>query len=840
MIPIPRKKEIQQLMHGYNTMQNNGSLQIRFVCGEAGSGKTVLVNQFLEEAGKEAEQTLFVSSYCSIRSEYNIPYQPFKELLKQLLNDVKEEEENDTEKVRKTRIKEALTFCAKTVLDHAPDLVGSFIPGVSVLSAIGQSFFKEKEDKPVASVDETKILEQYVDAIRAISAKYKLVLILDDLQWIDNSSVNLLYQLIIGLQNSPVFIIGCYRSTDIDITVDGEKHPLSKLITEVKISHGNVFINLDLADENERKSMMNAMLDSEKNIYDTRFREKLFEHTNGNPLFVNELINLLKEEGMLVHNNDHVWMNNAGLHWKSYPVRIEGIIQERIGRLEDSLVEILSHASVQGYNFIAQVLSKTMGEPERNLLLTLSKTLQKQHHLINENDCVRSSQGIVSRFNFSNYIFQQYLYQELSMTQRMMLHSDTAAILEDYFKDNIEEVSGDIAHHYELSGEYEKAIKYIKITVASMMRISGYEEAAVLIKKAISFLDEMAQTEEVKKEILYFTIQLCICYRTTKGWGNPEVGWLYDKALDLCNELQEFDHIEVILFGKWSVHLAKLELKKCLELAHKNKEIAEEQNNNIMRLNALVALANTEFWMGNLNKAETYSLSLLEELEKDASLKKEQELNRLFAFMFLLLVSYHKNTPSEASEYKRQLLELIAVSKDNFCQVVAYQALSWHSWLTGEVENLNVYVRKFAEIAEKYNFRFYIGISKMFYGASLYLKNIEDNTTEDLIKEGYRILTDSSQSDPTSMHSIFGLILARYYRKKGRQELFRELMDKTIETSLKSNEKCYLDELYILMADYYREKGETDKAAEYLQKVLKTAQENGASNTIRKIKTITN
>ena len=94
MIPIPRKKEIDQLMHGYNTMQNNSSLQIRFVCGEAGSGKTVLVNQFLEEAGKEAEQTLFVSSYCSIRSEYNIPYQPFKELLKQLLNDVKEEEDN--------------------------------------------------------------------------------------------------------------------------------------------------------------------------------------------------------------------------------------------------------------------------------------------------------------------------------------------------------------------------------------------------------------------------------------------------------------------------------------------------------------------------------------------------------------------------------------------------------------------------------------------------------------------------------------------------------------------------------------------------------------------------
>ena len=92
-----------------------------------------------------------------------------------------------------------------------------------------------------------------------------------------------------------------------------------------------------------------------------------------------------------------------------------------------------------------------MGETERDLLMTLSRKLQKQYHLVNEGPCVRSARGLVSEFNFSNYIFQQYLYQELSATQRMILHGDIAVILEELFRDNIGEVAGDISLNFVLA-----------------------------------------------------------------------------------------------------------------------------------------------------------------------------------------------------------------------------------------------------------------------------------------------------------------------------------------------------------------------------------------------------
>lgn len=797
---VQREKEKKKLMDAYQAMRQSGRQQLRFVIGEAGSGKTVLINQFLDEISATMDQTLVVSSSCSVQSDYNIPYQPFKELLKQLLKDVDEEDAKDS---GKEKFKEVFRFCARTVFEHAPDLLGNFIPGTSIISAIGLNLFQEKEKKSAGSIDESKIVEQYVDAIRSIAEKYRLVLMVDNLQWIDVASVNLLYQLVIGLKNSPVMIIGCYRSTDIDIIVGGEKHPLSKLITEVKISLGNVFVDLDKVSEGDRRELMEKMLDSKRNILDGYFRDKLFERTNGNPLFINELMNLLIEKGMVVSNNDGVWSNNANLDWDSYPVRIEGIIQERIGRLEDSLVEVLSYASVQGYTFIAQVLSKTMDTPERNILMTLSKILQKQHHLVTEGDCIRCSQGIVSKFNFSSYIFQQYLYQELSQTQRMMLHSDIARILEDYFKNNIEEAAGDIARHYEMSEEYEKAIKYIGITVDSMMRISAYGKAATLVKKALGFLKDMPQSSETRRETLYFTIRLCICYRAIKGWGDPEVEWLYDQALDLCEENQDFENIDIVLFGKWTIYLTKLELDRCLQQVQKNLEMADKYKNRKLRLNSLISAANTYFWLGDLEKTCEYGELFLSEAAMDGAGDGSSNLDSLLANMFLMLAEQMQGKKEKAGLRYLRIQGEKAKNKDVFYQVVAGQALCWYNWGEKDWDALYGQARELTETAEKYNFCFYLGIGKMFYGAALYEKCVDDVNAENVIKDGYRILTESSKSSPTAMHSLYGLILGEFYRKSGNRDEFKTFIDAVIQTAETHNECVYLEKLHKLKEVYH-------------------------------------
>ena len=822
---ISRRKEYKNLENAYKHSQQAGKLQLCFITGEAGMGKTVLANMFMNEIAEDNDQTLFVSVFCCIRSEYNIPYQPFKELLKQLLQDIKNtEEQQPVEKTKGTRIKDALTFSAKMICDHAPDLIGSFIPGASIVAAIGQSFINKSENKKdVIAIDESKILEQYVDAIRAIAKRYKLVMFIDDLQWIDNLSVNLLYQLIMGLQNSPVMIIGCYRSTD--IATDGIQHPMHKLLTEVKIQFGNVFINLDRQSKEERLAFMNAMLNAEANVYDTDFREKLFQRTNGNPLFVSELIGLLKENGMLVKNSNSFWKNNDNLEWNSYPVRIEGIIQERIGKLEESLLETLTYASVQGYRFIAQVLSKTMGEPERDMLVTLSKKLQKQYNLVYEDGYTRSGTGLLSHFNFSNYIFQQYLYHELSMSQRIMLHSDVAAILEELYKDSHNEVAADIAKHYELSGEYSKAIPYIRITVGSMIQLSAYTEAVSLIKKALIMLEEAEQTAETQKEKLHFLVQLCICYRSIKGWGKPEVRVLYERAKKLSKELREFEYINIILFGIWAIQLAKLNLDECLILARKHINAAQKHQNKTTTLTALISLVNTLFWLGKLTEADETINSFMSLIDEKALKNETNQLNHLLALMFSLLIAREQDNAEKAKQVENHITELVNTSRNRFYQVVGYRALAWYAFLSENNDALGEYSEKMVEQSKKYGFNFYHGIGQMFYGASIVDTNPAE--AEHIIKQGYRQLTELSNSDVTAMHSVYTLILGKLYLKTQQHNLFCDFMKEEIKLSLSKNERCYLSEMHLLTATYYKNKDES-KYKELLNDALRMAKENGS------------
>lgn len=832
---VRREVQMAQLWQAYQALER-GSCQLCFIPGEAGTGKSVLLDLFARELDEKTENTLIASTFCCIRSEYSIPYQPFKELLKQLMQEVRENEEVEKQtRTRGEKLKEAFAFSARMLLEHAPDLIDNFIPVGTVLGAIGQHFMGNGEEKPEknSAPDEAKIIEEYINTLRAVSSKYRLVLLIDDLQWIDKPSVNLLYQLSVVLRDCPVLIVGSYRSTDIDVAMDGEKHPMDRLINEVKISYGNVFIHLDNIDIRDRRRFMDNLLDREANVYDAVFRNVLFERTGGNPLFVSELVCLLKEEGVLEQNEVGIWINHEIPDWQSYPVRIEGIIRERIGRLEDSMIEILSQASVQGYRFIVQVLSRTMGETERDILMTLSRKLQKQYHLVNEGPCVRSAGKLMSEFNFSNYIFQQYLYQELSATQRMLLHGDIAVILEELFRDNLGEVVGDIARHYELAGEPEKALKYIEITVDKMLDVSGYTEASALLAKALEqFSGEMDDHARLR-----FMVKQCFCYRSIKGWADDETAQLYTEAEKLSRMLGCDDYMETILFGQWTICLVKLELDHCLELASRYRAMAKEKNDLSMEFMSLITFINTHFWRGELREADTClrEFKMLYD-EKAADFRIELAIEILYD-MFGLLTSFQLGDYERTAGAKGQLIRKISVTKDKFCQCIVYQALTWQEYLAGDWEQSGKYAEILLELAKVGGYPFYISVGYLFHGA--FVARTDINGGIGFIQQGYRVLRGKTDLEITSMHSVYGLLLNTVYLENGRYDDLNDSLPGVIEASVRTKEICYLSELYLLQARYYLAIGNAVSADAAFNKAFQVVEQTGALHAgemIRKFK----
>lgn len=803
---IRRDKEMQLLWQAYDTLKD-GHGRVCFISGEAGMGKSVLLDMFFRELEEKSEETLIASTFCSIRSEYSIPYQPFKEVLKQFMQEVKENEKQEKEeRPRKEKLKDALSFSARMLLEHAPGLIDNFIPMGTVLSALGNHILGNMEIKheKQGSSSESTIVEEYINTLKAISKKYPLVLFIDNLQWIDKPSVNLLYQLSVALRNSPVLIVGSYRCIDIDMLVDGEKHPMTHLINEVKINHGNVFIRLNKAEEDAKRMFLDNLLDREANIYTANFRQTLFERTEGNPLFVHEMICLLKEKGILIQNELGIWTNKNIPDWQSYPVRIEGIIHERIGRLEDSMIEILSQASVQGTRFIVQVLSRTIGETSRDLLVILSRKLQKQYHLVNEGDCIRLSQGIVSEFNFSNYIFQQYLYQELSASHRMLLHGDIAVILEDIFQNNINDVAGDIARHYELAGEPEKALKYIAITVDKMLEISAFREASSLITKVL----EQYPIEIDDHTRLTYTAKQCLCIRSTKGWGSPITKHWYEQAEILSKKTSCFDYIDIILFGQWAIYLIKLDLDHALELAQRYYSRAKEKDSITMEFMSLITLINTYFWLGEYSNANKY-IKLFQQKEAACSPETKVTEEALILYhMFHLLVSFQLANYDSALDSKKSLLNAIATTKDRFYKCIAYQALTWQEYLAGNREQSGEYALTLLNMAQESGYPFYIAIGDMFYGAFIASENLDEGILQ--IQKGYKLLSDAANHLNPAMHIIYALLLYNTYLNGGKYSEIEAGLASIIETAISKKERCYLSELYIIQGRYYQVIGEVE------------------------------
>lgn len=821
-----RDREVDNLLSAFYELEK-GKLQIRFVNGEAGSGKSTLVGMFIDEIKPQAAQTIITTGFCNLPSDYNLPYQPFKDLLKQLFEEARQLQE--TAPTRKETVRNVINFSAQMLLKYAPNLIGSLIPGGSLVSEISQSIIEEtqlveklqkKSEEPPGRLDESQITEQFIRFVQAFTKEYRLVLVVDNLQWVDIPSVNLMYQMVIALRDCPVLFIGCYRSTDVDIPVNGEKHPLDKLINEVKISQGNVFIQLDQIKADERRTFMNRMLDSEPNAYTSDFRDKLFERTNGNPLFVTELIDLFKEENEIVRNGQGEWVDGPYLDWQLYPVKIEGIIRERIGRLEDSLVQVLSHASVQGYHFIAQVLSRTLHEPEREMLRNLSKKLQKQYHLVTEGECVRLKKSLISRFSFSNYIFQQYLYQELGQTERMLLHEDVAMALEEMYKDHLNEVSNDIAYHYEMAGEYEKAVYYMQLTASEMMRLSAYTKAIPILQKAIGYLQEEAE-EESLGDLFELSIRLCVCFRSTKGWGDGETIRAYEIADTYRRRTGDSRYDDFLAFGQWTILMTQLRFQECIDLMENYLESKGEELSVEGKQSAYISLINTYFWMGDFPK----TADILGRLESTYPQQPFSRTNQALYHFLKLNISLQTGHLEKSVEEREKIIRQFTAEENRFTQVIIWQAVCWHAFLTGEWDLCREYARKLLDMSQKYSFYYYICIGKMFVGATLPPE--EYAKARVYVDEGYAGL-DHHKDHKALTHSLYKLIVGMLLFRSGQFDACREVIDEGIETCRAIGEYCYVPQLYLLQGVCNEKQGDRQTAAEAFLTCMEIARQCGA------------
>ncbi|MSP12218.1 MAG: hypothetical protein EXR62_04580, partial [Chloroflexi bacterium] len=379
---VTREKELAEL-NAYFDQALAGKGQICFITGEPGQGKTTLALEFARRAQQAHPELATAAGVCDPQTGQGDPYLPFRTML-QILTDTSAARPQSQPTLRRQTLVQA---SIEVLLDWGPDLIETFVPGAALATKIGSAIGKQtgladklgkwmgkgKPDTFVAApVEQNQIFQQYVNVITRLSAQVPLLLLLDDAQWADSSSIDLLFYLVRRMQESRILLVVTYREAELELGRQGERHPLTKVVVEAKRYLGN--ITIDLA-QSQGRAFVDALLDSEPNRLEEGFRESLFRHTGGHALFVVELLRAMQERGDLVQDGAGAWQMGATLDWATLPDRAEAVIEERVNRLPDDLRQMLQAASVQGESFAGEVVAQVQGVEMRFVVQRLNSEL---------------------------------------------------------------------------------------------------------------------------------------------------------------------------------------------------------------------------------------------------------------------------------------------------------------------------------------------------------------------------------------------------------------------------------------------------------------------------------
>jgi predicted ATPase len=510
---VARERELAQL-DGHLDRALSGQGRVAFVTGEAGQGKTALVAEFARRAQAAHPDLIVAGGNCNAHTGIGDPYLPFREILGLLAGDVQDRwAARAISREQARRLWQALPLALEALVEAGPDLVDLFLPGSALVRRAeaftpwpGRADWLPRLEVLVGhrsavrgdpNLQQSALFEQYTRVVGALAGQRPLLLLLDDLQWVDGGSANLLFHLGRRLQGGRILIVGAYRAAEVALgrlasPREGgqERHPLEPVVNEFTRQFGDIEVDLGRAED---RQFVEALLDREPNHLGENFRETLYRQTRGHPLSTVELLRDMQERGDLVQDSEGRWVEGQALDWEALPVQVEAVIAERLGRLSEPERELLRVASVEGEIFTAEVLARVLGTDEREVVRQLGR-LDREHRLVAAQGIRRVSGGRLSLYRFRHILFQRYLYSSLGEGERAYLHEDVGTALESLYREEVEEIAAialQLARHFQEAGIAGKAVGYLSQAGDRAQHQYANEEAIICFRRGLALLQDI-------------------------------------------------------------------------------------------------------------------------------------------------------------------------------------------------------------------------------------------------------------------------------------------------------------------------------------------------------------
>jgi tetratricopeptide (TPR) repeat protein len=314
-----------------------------------------------------------------------------------------------------------------------------------------------------------------------------MLIVLEDLHDADRGTLDMLTHVSRNLAGARLLIVGTYRDVEVD-----RSHPLSAALAELRriSTYGRVLLHGLNADEVRR--MMETICG---HAVPWGLAEAVHRQTEGNPLFVQEVIRYLAEEGLIARKEGQ-WRPTKDTPLEmSIPEGLRDVIGKRLSLLTPECNQLLSVASVIGREFALDTL-KTVASMNEDVFVNALKEAARLSVLEE-----RSQRGLV-RYRFTHAFFRQTLYDEIIAPQRLKLHRQVARSLETLYAKRLEGHSIELAEHFSHStdpADLAKAVSYAEIAARKATDVYAYGEAVRLLEQALKVQEVLDPGDKARR-----------------------------------------------------------------------------------------------------------------------------------------------------------------------------------------------------------------------------------------------------------------------------------------------------------------------------------------------------
>jgi class 3 adenylate cyclase/tetratricopeptide (TPR) repeat protein len=555
---VGREQELG-LLRGCWERARQRSGQVVLLSGDPGMGKSRLVQVLREQLADEPH------SWLEVRGSVHAQHSPLHATI-DLLTPALLFAPDDPPQVRVAKLEQALETAGFSLAEQMPLFA-------SLLSLPLPEHYAPLGLSPEAQRRKTlETLHQWLFQLAEIQP---MVLAVEDLQWLDPSTLELLGLAVDQAPTVPLLLLVTMRS-DFEAPW-GQRGHISHL-TLHPLSRGQVRAMVDSITGG--KPLPAPVLD------------QLVGKTDGVPLFVEELTKMVLESGLLVEKADGYELSGP-LPPLAIPNTLQDSLMARLDRLSD-VKGVAQTAATIGREVPYELLREVTQLAEPALRNALEQLVASE---------VLHQHGLPPRatYSFRHALIQETAYQSLLKSRRQQVHQQVAIALQEKLPDTVARQPELLARHLEQAGLAERAIDSWERAGTQAAAVSAHAEAITHLERALGLLKELPDAPNRKERELVLQVALGASALAVKGWGSAEVEAVYRRARDLCRGVDQRDRLAQALWGLVGFYMVRSELETAMALAR--ELLARGEGDPAFTMMGHLGLAQVLLWRGEYPEA---------------------------------------------------------------------------------------------------------------------------------------------------------------------------------------------------------------------------------------------